>query len=99
VALRPFLSQRLRVTWPIRERLAVLVAYGAGFMVAHVVEHLLPTTFGTLLSLIAGTVVYVPVFALCGGLNARDRERLRQLLALVRARLGRTPAPAQSNPA
>jgi O-antigen/teichoic acid export membrane protein len=97
VALRPFLSRRLRATWPIRERLAVLVAYGAGFIAAHVVEHLLPSTFGTLLSLIAGTVVYVAVFTLCGGLNRRDHERLRQLLA--RVRLGRSRAAAQSNPA
>jgi O-antigen/teichoic acid export membrane protein len=99
VALRPFLSQRLRTTWPIRERLAVLVAYGAGFIAAHVIEHLVPTTAGTLLSLVAGTVVYVPVFALCGGLNRRDRERLGQLLAWARVRSGRSPAPAQSNPA
>jgi O-antigen/teichoic acid export membrane protein len=96
IALRPFLSRRLRATWPIRERLAVLIAFGTAFLAAHAVEHLLPTTLGTLLSLVAGTVAYVPVFALCGGLNARDRERLRQLLA--RTRFGRSPT-AQSNPA
>ncbi|HSS42507.1 MAG TPA: polysaccharide biosynthesis C-terminal domain-containing protein [Solirubrobacterales bacterium] len=96
IALRPFLSQRLRATWPIRERLAVLVAYGAGFLAAHEVEHLVPTTFGTLLALVAGAAVYVPVFATCGGLNKRDRDRLRQLAHRVRPR----PSPAaQSNPA
>jgi len=98
VALRPFLQSRLRSTWPIRERIAVLLAYGAGFLTTHTIEDLLPTPAGALLALATGALVYLPVFALCGGLNRRDHERLRQLRELVSARLRRVPA-AESNPA
>ncbi|HET9153553.1 MAG TPA: lipopolysaccharide biosynthesis protein [Solirubrobacterales bacterium] len=98
--LRPYLTQRLRSTWPVRERLALTIAYAAGFAAAHGVEQLLPTLAGALAALAAGAAVYAPVFVLCGGLNARDRDRLGQLAAWVRKRLGREPEPAmQSNPA
>ena len=99
-ALRPHLTLRLRHTWPLRQRFAVLAAYGAGFLAAHAVEHLVPTTLGTLLALLAGTAAYIPVFLLCGGLNARDRHRLGRAIAWGRTRVGRPgPGAAQSNPA
>ncbi|MGN6558634.1 MAG: lipopolysaccharide biosynthesis protein [Solirubrobacterales bacterium] len=98
--LRPYLTQRLRVSWPIRERFALLAAYAVGFGCAHAVERMLPGPVGTVAALAAGTIVYFPVFVLCGGLNARDRHRLGQLAVWVRGRLGREPEPAvQSNPA
>jgi O-antigen/teichoic acid export membrane protein len=98
--LRSHLTQRLRVSWPIRERVALAAAYGGGFAASHAVEHVLPTTLGTAVALAAGTLAYIPIFVLCGGLNARDRQRLGHLVELVRSRPGRRPEPAvQSNPA
>lgn len=98
--IKPYLTHPVRTTWPIRERLALAAAYGAGFGTAHGIEHLLPTTLGTVLALAAGTVAYLPVFVLFGGLNPRDRHRLGQLVGWVKAKSGRQPQPAmQSNPA
>lgn len=100
IALKRHLTQRLRVSWPIRERLALLVAYAGGFAAAHTIEHAVPGTGGLALALVAGTGVYGPLFIGCGGLNARDRQRLGQLAGWVRRRTGREPEPAaHSNPA
>ncbi len=76
IALRPALSRPLRVTWPVRERLAVIAAYAAGFAATHAVEVLVPSTGGLLLCLPAGAIGYVAVFVGCGGINQRDRKRL-----------------------
>lgn len=98
--IRPYLTQRLRVSWPVRERFALLAAYATGFGAAHAVEHTLPGLAGTVVALAAGAIVYFPVFVLCGGLNTRDRHRLGQLANWLRIRLGRRAEPAvQSNPA
>jgi O-antigen/teichoic acid export membrane protein len=100
IAMRPYLTQRLRVSWPIRERLALAVAYAGGFGAAHAVEHALPGTGGMVVAVTAGGVAYLPLFVVCGGLNARDRQRLGQLVEWVRRRTGREPAPAvQADPA
>ncbi len=92
VALRPFLSRSLRLTWPVRERRALVVSYVFGFGVARELERSLPSLGGLLLSLAAGTVAYTGALLLGGGVNARDRDRLGEILALVRSRRGRAPA-------
>jgi O-antigen/teichoic acid export membrane protein len=86
--LRPHLARGLRASWPLRERLALLVSYTAGFLAAHGVEMLVPTTVGILLCLIAGTLAFVLAFLLCGGLNTRDHRRLSELFDGVRSRYG-----------
>ncbi len=78
VEMRALLSEPLRVTWPIRERLPPAVAYACGFGAALAVEHVVPTTVGLLLSLSAGTLAYLGALVLTGGLNARDRHRLAE---------------------
>jgi O-antigen/teichoic acid export membrane protein len=85
LSLRPSLTRPLRATWPLRERAALLAAYCAGFAVAHVIEHAVPSTGGMLLSLIAGTTAYLLAFAVGGGVNARDRRRLTEGLAMARS--------------
>lgn len=92
VALRPFLSRSLRLTWPVRERLALVVSYVCGFGVARELERSLPSLGGLLLSLAAATVAYTGALLLSGGVNDRDRGRLSELLALVRSRRGRASA-------
>lgn len=89
VALRRHLTRPLRATWPLRERLALVAAYGAGFGAAHAVEVALPSTFALPLCLLAGAAAYAIVLLLCGGLNQRDRSRLSELAVWVRSRLGR----------
>ncbi len=86
LALRPFLARRLRHTWSLRERLAVALAYAAGFAAAHATEQLVPTVSGMPLCMAAGAAAFVPVFLLCGGFNDRDRDRLAALRARFRAR-------------
>jgi O-antigen/teichoic acid export membrane protein len=108
VAVRPLLTRRLRATWPRRERLSVLAAYGAGFATAHLLEQAAPSTLGLLLCLPAGCAAYLAVFVVSGGANGRDRGRLSELAGSVRSRAGLrlsgrgddagspTPAPAQA---
>ncbi len=86
LALRPSLASPLRVTWPRRERWAIIAAYAGGFMAAHAVEQVISTTAGLLLSLPAGILAYLLLFAVCGGINSRDRRRLDELSRWYRTR-------------
>jgi O-antigen/teichoic acid export membrane protein len=83
--LMPFLAQPLHRTWPLRERLGLLGGYAAGFLAANMVEHALAGTGGLLLSLLAGTVAYAAVLALCGVVNRRDRVRLAEVVRAGRS--------------
>jgi O-antigen/teichoic acid export membrane protein len=85
IALIPFLSQSLRTTWPIRERLALIVAYAGGFGAATAIEHVLPGTGGLFLSLLGGMVAYAAVFVVSGGINDRDRHRLAAIIDQARS--------------
>jgi O-antigen/teichoic acid export membrane protein len=85
MALRPFLADRLHVTWPIHERLALLGAYVSGFLAAKLTEHQFPSAVGLLACIAAGPVAYLVVFIAGGGINDRDRRRLAQGLETVRA--------------
>jgi O-antigen/teichoic acid export membrane protein len=87
LALRHHLTRPLRATWPRRERLALVVAYAAGFAAAHTVERALPSTVALPLCLLAGGLAYAVALLLCGGLNQRDRTRLSELSAWLRSRL------------
>ena len=94
IAMRPFLSQSLHLTWPLRERFPALAAYACGFGAAFAVEHAIPTAAGLLLSLSAGTLAYLAAFVLSGGVNGRDRRRLAEGADRVRAWRGRGAAAA-----
>ncbi len=105
IMLRPMLRHPLRRTWPVHERLALLVAYAAGFGAAHWTEHAarwsgagthsaLGLIVGILASFAAGTLAYGVAFLACRGLNARDRSRLGDVVGGLRARRGRAAAPA-----
>lgn len=72
--------------WPPREILAVVVAYGVGFVVARVVDLQFAGTVGLLLALVIGTVVYGGAFVVLGGANRRDRERFRDITSRRRRR-------------
>ncbi len=96
LAMRDHLALKTRVTWPLRERFALLLAYAAGFLASHAVEHLVPTALGTVLCLAAGGIVYPLVFVVAGGLNHRDVARLGQLRGWLRGR-GAAAAPAPSS--
>lgn len=93
IALRPFLSAPLAVTWPLRQRLTLLASYAAGLLVAHAVEQLTNSTAAIPLDLLAGAGAYAATFYLCGGVNGRDRERLAQLVVRLKSRRAAPPAP------
>ncbi|HEX6688726.1 MAG TPA: polysaccharide biosynthesis C-terminal domain-containing protein [Solirubrobacterales bacterium] len=92
IAVRPALRRPLRATWPIRERLALVVAYAAGFAAARGMEKVTPSIAGVIACAAAGALAYVAAFLLLGGLNRRDRHRLTELLTRVGGRVGRQPA-------
>jgi O-antigen/teichoic acid export membrane protein len=89
IALHPFMTQPVRATWSLRERLALLGAYAFGFVVAKLVEHAVRSTGGLLLSLGAGTIAYAAVLFVSGAVNDRDRHRLREAITLGRGWLER----------
>jgi O-antigen/teichoic acid export membrane protein len=89
LALRPGMSSSLRTIWPLRERLALLAAYAGGFAAAHAVELEFKTIPALPLCMAAGTVAYGLIFVALGGINARDRRRLRDAAALLARRTGR----------
>lgn len=86
IALRPAMARPLRATWPLRERVALLAAYAAGFAAARAVELALPSLFAMPLCLAAGALGYAAVFVVCGGINVRDRSRLTDAIGWARAR-------------
>lgn len=99
IALLPFLSRPLRVSWPLRERLVLVVAYTAGFIAATAVEHAVPSTGGLIPSLLAGTAAYAVVFFASGAFNARDRQRLLEVMGqarLWRTRQGASPSTEEA---
>ena len=87
--LRGHLTRPLRATWPLRQMAVLPLAYGAGFGAAHGVEAALPSAFALPLCLAAGAVAYAAAFLVCGGFNERDRGRVTEAMAMLRARLGR----------
>jgi O-antigen/teichoic acid export membrane protein len=96
IAIIPFLSHPLGVTWPAKERLALALAYACGFGSATAVEHLVPSIGGLFLGLTGGLVCYVAVFLGCGGMNAKDRTRVGEGVNRVRSwREGRRSSQMQ----
>jgi O-antigen/teichoic acid export membrane protein len=99
VALRPALTRPLRASWPVRERLALVAAYAAGFGAAHLSERTFAWPVVLPLSLLAGALVYAAVFVVAGGLGVRDRQRLGDALQLLGAWRDRRAGRASSPPA
>lgn len=89
LALRNHLERPLRATWPRRERLVLLGAYGVGFGAAHAVQGLAAPVVAIPLALLAGSLAFGLVLVACGGVNERDRHRLADAGAALRTRLGR----------
>lgn len=87
------LNGGLRRLWPLRELVALPVAYGAGFAAARYVDDAVGAVSGTLLALTIGVLAFVVVYVVVGGLNARDRERVARLIERRRSRT-RTPTDA-----
>jgi O-antigen/teichoic acid export membrane protein len=87
--LRRHLTSPLRRTWPWRERLALALAYGAGFGAARVLERSLDSTAALPLCVAAGSLAYALVLVAAGGVNRRDRDRLDELAGRLRTRLRR----------
>lgn len=98
LAVAPSLSQPLTEIWPLRERLALGVAYVAGFATSHLVEHVLPSTAELLLCLLAGVMAYGAAFFVCGGINLRDRDRLEEIGDWVHSRREQRAVSRQPQP-
>ena len=75
-----------RSWWTLREMLAQVLAYCAGFAAAHAVVIGLPGYAGLLIALSLGVVAYLAVLVGAGGLTARDRSRIAIAWRTLRAR-------------
>jgi O-antigen/teichoic acid export membrane protein len=81
--VRAYLSSPLRALWGRRQRLAMLLAYAAGFAAARGVHSAVPELAALPLTLGAGLAAYAGALVLAGGLNDRDRERGRSVLGAL----------------
>lgn len=91
--LRSTLARPARMTWPWRERLVLVPAYGAGFGTAHLIEDWTSRSLAALpLSLLAGSAAYAATLVLLRGLNERDAGRFGEVRSQLRSRLGRPRA-------
>jgi O-antigen/teichoic acid export membrane protein len=85
IMLVPFLSQPIRVTWPLREQVALAGAYAVGFVASRLVEHSIPSYAGLVVALLAGATAYALGLFVGGGINHRDRQRLLDAVEMVRS--------------
>jgi O-antigen/teichoic acid export membrane protein len=93
------LTVGIRTLWPVREWAALALAFGLGFVVSRLVYDALPVALGVVAAIPAGAGVYLAVLVLAGGINPRDRARLREVrdaLARRRGRAAAGAAPTQS---
>jgi O-antigen/teichoic acid export membrane protein len=97
IVLTPFLSSPLRTLWPWRERCFLLTAYAGGFSATLAVSDQIPSVAGLLLGLLAGTIAYAAVLLVGGGINTRDRHRLRDVLSGARSRLKPNKPPRSTD--
>jgi O-antigen/teichoic acid export membrane protein len=84
--LRAHLSQPILRLWPIRQLAGLVVAYGAGFGVARVVDSVIAGPLGLVLALSAGALAYPIGLIGVGGMLTRDRRRLERMVAAIAAR-------------
>jgi O-antigen/teichoic acid export membrane protein len=83
-ALAPCMSSPLSQTWPRRQRAALLSAYACGFLAAFGVAGAASSLGRLALGLVLGSVCYSAALYAGGAINGRDRERLREGIALAR---------------
>jgi O-antigen/teichoic acid export membrane protein len=92
--LHSYLSRRLHEIWPRKQRLAQVAGYVGGFGAAYTLTEAIPSVGGLLLGLAVATLVYICLLFGLGGINERDRARLKELTATIRARRdGRRVSP------
>jgi O-antigen/teichoic acid export membrane protein len=84
--LRAHLSQPILRLWPIRQLAGLVVAYGAGFGVARVVDSVIAGPLGLVLALSAGALAYPIGLIGVGGMLTRDRRRLERMVAAIAVR-------------
>jgi O-antigen/teichoic acid export membrane protein len=85
-SLERHLDGGLQVAWPVRNMLALPLAYAAGFGASWGVFTAIGGYAGTFAGLVAGSLTYVALFALLGGVLPRDRERIAQVIQARRDR-------------
>jgi O-antigen/teichoic acid export membrane protein len=98
VALRRHLARPLRQTWPLLERAVLVLAYGAGFAASRLVDEALDGPLALPLVLGVGAAAFAGALVVGGGINERDKRRLGEAIANLRARIdrrggGNTPIP------
>lgn len=88
--LLPFIARELvaplRVLWPIRCLVAIVLAFTAGFVVARIIDQALPEPLGAIVGIVAGAMAYVVMLVAGGGLLPRDRQRIAGVFARIRQR-------------
>jgi O-antigen/teichoic acid export membrane protein len=85
-SVRPHLYGRWSTWWSARERVGLLAGYAAGFSSATALSHAFSGPTALVITLPLGSLVYLGVVAVVGGVNERDRRLLRQLRHRLRGR-------------
>jgi O-antigen/teichoic acid export membrane protein len=76
---RSHISTPLLELWRARQILGLAVAYASGFAASYGLDRLVPEPGGLILGLAGGTLTYVTMLLLVGGLDPRDRERAKRM--------------------
>lgn len=92
LATRKHMGQPVHTLWLPRQMLGQVLAYAGGFVTARTVDDVIDGPIGLIAALIAGAVVYLALFLAVGGLNSRDRRRLKGVRRKLPARFGGLPA-------
>ena len=81
--LRAHLSQPMRLLWPTRQLVGLVLAYASGFGLAHVLDSTIPGVVGLVASLAGGALAYMLCLLVVGGLLPRDRARASSVIRRV----------------
>lgn len=82
--IRKHLGLKPTQLFPPRQTLSIVVAYGAGFGAAALLQDVLPQPLGLLVALVGGTAAYVATYVGIGGPTERDRARFRAIATRLR---------------
>jgi hypothetical protein len=82
----PRLSTPLKALWPLRQRVALVAAFAAGYAAARAIDAGLPGLWGAAAGVIGGSALYAGTLIGVGGVSSADTARARGFVDLLRRR-------------
>ena len=89
VLVRRTMTTPVHAHWPVRQAVGLVAAFAAGFGVARALDATVGGVAGVGAGLFGGSLAYVSVLVVVGGLTDSDRRRLKDLNVSLRQRASR----------